>query len=80
MSVRADKAEKKTQVLTSALSAQDEIINECYIKIGTRKQLVASSLLKGKFLQKKIYHLTVIALHTTRILCLVKLSAGFICP
>lgn len=31
MSVRADKAEKKTQVLTSALSAQDEIINECYI-------------------------------------------------
>lgn len=53
MSVRADKAEKKTQVLTSALSAQDEIINECYIKIGTRKQLVASGLLKGKFLQKK---------------------------
>ena len=50
---RAEKAENRTQVVTQALVKQDEIINECYIKIGTKKQLVASGLLKGGFLQKK---------------------------
>ncbi|WP_337486360.1 Cbp1 family collagen-binding glycoprotein adhesin [Prevotella sp.] len=50
---RAEKAEDRTQVVTQALAKQDEIINECYIKIGTKKQLVASGLLKGGFLQKK---------------------------
>lgn len=50
---RAEKAENRTQVVTQALAKQDEIINECYIKIGTKKQLVASGLLKGGFLQKK---------------------------
>ena len=49
----AEKAENRTQVVTQALAKQDEIINECYIKIGTKKQLVASGLLKGGFLQKK---------------------------
>lgn len=53
MQTRADKAERKTQVLTTALSKQDEIINECYVKIGTKKQLKASGLLKGGFLFKK---------------------------
>ena len=50
---RAEKAENRTQVVTQALAKQDEIINECYIKIGTQKQLVASGLLKGGFLKKK---------------------------
>lgn len=50
---RAEKAENRTQVVTQAIAKQDEIINECYIKIGTKKQLVASGLLKGGFLQKK---------------------------
>ena len=50
---RAEKAENRTQVVTQALAKQDEIINECYIKIGTKKQLVASGLLKGGFLKKK---------------------------
>lgn len=53
MQARADKAERKSQVLTTALSKQDEVINECYIKVGTKKQLKASGLLKGGFLAKK---------------------------
>lgn len=53
MRARASNAEKKTQVLTTALSKQDEVINECYVKIGTKKQLSAAGLLKGGFLKKK---------------------------
>lgn len=53
MKSRATNAEKKTQVLTTVLSKQDEVINECYVKIGTKKQLLAAGLLKGGFLQKK---------------------------
>lgn len=53
MKTRATNAEKKTQVLTTVLSKQDEVINECYVKIGTKKQLLAAGLLKGGFLQKK---------------------------
>ena len=53
MQARADKAEHKSQVLTTALSKQDEIINECYVRIGTKKQLSAAGLLKGGFLSKK---------------------------
>ena len=53
MRTRAEKAENRTQVVTEALAKQDEMINECYIKIGTKKELVASGLLKGGFLQKK---------------------------
>ena len=53
MKNRAVKAENKTQVLTTALSKQDDVINECYVRIGTKKQLSAAGLLKGGFLQKK---------------------------
>lgn len=53
MKTRADKAEHKSQALTTALSKQDEMINECYVKIGTKKQLMESGLLKGGFLSKK---------------------------
>lgn len=53
MKNRAVRAEKKTQVLTTALSKQDDVINECYVRIGTKKQLSAAGLLKGGFLQKK---------------------------
>lgn len=50
MKNRAVKAENKTQVLTTALSKQDDVINECYVRIGTKKQLSAAGLLKGGFL------------------------------
>lgn len=53
MKNRAIRAENKTQVLTTALSKQDDVINECYVRIGTKKQLSAARLLKGGFLQKK---------------------------
>lgn len=53
MKSRAVRAENKTQVLTTALSKQDDVINECYVRIGTKKQLSAAGLLKGGFLQKK---------------------------
>lgn len=53
MRTRAEKAESQTIVATKALAKQDEIINECYVKIGTKKQLAAAGLLKGGFLQKK---------------------------
>ena len=53
MQARADNAEQKTKVLTTALSKQDEVINECYVRVGTKKQLAAVGLLKGGFLQKK---------------------------
>ena len=53
MKNRATKAENKTQVLTTALAKQDDVINECYVRIGTKKQLSAAGLLKGGFLQKK---------------------------
>ena len=53
MRTKANNAEQKTKVLTKALSKQDEVINECYVKIGTKKQLSAAGLLKGGFLQKK---------------------------
>lgn len=36
-----------------ALTVQTEIINECYVKIGSRKELQQSGLLKGGFLSKK---------------------------
>lgn len=52
MRTKANNAEQKTKMLTKALSKQDEVINECYVKIGTKKQLSAAGLLKGGFLQK----------------------------
>jgi len=53
MQTRVDVAEQKTKVLTQAVTTQDEIINECYVKIGTKKQLIDAGLLKGGFLKKK---------------------------
>lgn len=53
MQTRAEQAEKKSVVLTSALSKQDDMMNECYIRIGTKKQLSQAGLLKGGFLKKK---------------------------
>ena len=53
MSTKASNAEQKTKVLTKALSKQEEAINECYVKIGTKKQLLSAGLLKGGFFQKK---------------------------
>lgn len=48
MQTRTEVAEQKNTVLTKAVATQDEIINECYMKIGTKKQLKAAGLLKGR--------------------------------
>lgn len=53
MKTRADRAEQRSKVLTTALTTQDEVLNECYVKIGTKKQLTASGILKGGFLKRK---------------------------
>lgn len=53
MQSRADKAEKKAQSYSTALATQDEIINQCYVKVGTKKELKSAGLLKGGFLAKK---------------------------
>lgn len=53
MRTTMEKAEKKNQILNEALSVQDETINECYIKIGTKKELQRAGILKGGFLSKK---------------------------
>ena len=44
----ADKVERQVQ----ALSVQDEIINEGYVKIGSKKELEAAGLLSGGFMKK----------------------------
>ena len=53
MRTKVGNAEQKSKVLTETLSKQDEIINECYVRIGTKKQLSEAGILKGGFLQKK---------------------------
>lgn len=44
--------ESKNETLVEAVAVQDEIINECYVKVGTKKQLEAAGLLSGGFLRK----------------------------
>lgn len=53
MNTRAEKAEKKSKNLAETVSAMDEIANECFVKIGTKKELQHAGLLKGGFLAKK---------------------------
>lgn len=48
-----EKVEKQVQALT----VQSEIINECYVKIGTKKQLSDLGIISGGFLKKtKVNH------------------------
>lgn len=44
----AERAEQQLE----ALKAQDEVINEGYIKIGTKKELISGGFLSGGFLKK----------------------------
>lgn len=53
MNTRAEKAERKSKNLAETVSAMDEIANECFVKIGTKKELQKAGLLKGGFLAKK---------------------------
>lgn len=53
MRQKAEKAEKREQVLKEALTTQDEVVNQCYIRIGTKKDLKAAGLLNAGFLRKK---------------------------
>lgn len=43
-----EKLEKKTQVQQQALVTQSDMINECYMKIATKKQLKQAGILDGK--------------------------------
>lgn len=47
-----DKLTHKVGVQSQALSVQDEIINECYVKIGTKKELQKLGIISGGFLRK----------------------------
>lgn len=53
LNTKVNVAEKKTEVLSEALKAQDNMINECYVKIGTKKELMNLGLVTGGFLKKK---------------------------
>lgn len=46
----------KTEIQEQALQAQDEILNECFVMIGTKKELTAAGLLKKTniFSKKKL--------------------------
>ena len=48
---------EKTEQQLQAIMAQDEILNECYVKIGTKKELKAGGYATGGFLKKtKVNH------------------------
>lgn len=53
MRQKAEKAEKREQVLKEALITQDEVVNQCYIRVGTKKELKAAGLLNTGILRKK---------------------------
>lgn len=48
-----DNLTKKVEIQEEALTAQDEMINEGYVKIGTKDALVDAGILTGGFLKKK---------------------------
>lgn len=43
----------KTELQNKALEAQSNMLNTCYVQIGTQKELSAKGLLSGGFLKKK---------------------------
>lgn len=45
--------EEKEKIHKDALSAQSDMLNEGYVKVGTKKELQAEGLLSGGFLKKK---------------------------
>lgn len=48
------KLETKNEKLDKALTVQDEVVNECFVKIGSKKDLEAAGVLsKGGFLKKR---------------------------
>lgn len=53
LTTQVEVAEKKIEKQNEAIIIQDDIINECYIKIGTKKELINLGLLSGGFLKKK---------------------------
>lgn len=44
---------EQNDALQNAIQAQDEVINEGFVRIGTKKELQSAGLLKGGFLSKK---------------------------
>lgn len=47
------KSQAREQVVKEALSTQNEVVNQCYIRIGTKKELKKAGLLNTGFLRKK---------------------------
>lgn len=48
----AQKLEKKSQIQQQALQTQSDMMNECYVKIGTKKQLKQAGIIEGGLLKK----------------------------
>lgn len=46
-------AKEQNVTLTNVVQAQDAVINECYVRIGTKKELQSAGLLTGGLLSKK---------------------------
>lgn len=48
-----DSIKEQNTMLQSAIAVQDEVINVCYVRIGTKKELQEAEILTGGFLAKK---------------------------
>ena len=53
MQQKIDTLNQKVEFQQEALVVQDQILNEGFVRVGTKKELVQAGLLKGKFLSKK---------------------------
>lgn len=52
LSENAERLEKKSQIQQQALQTQSDMMNECYVKIGTKKQLKQAGIIEGGLLKK----------------------------
>lgn len=53
MQQKIDTLNQKVELQQEALVVQDQTLNEGFVRVGTKKELVQAGLLKGKFLSKK---------------------------
>ena len=53
MQQKIDTLNQKVEFQQEALVVQDQTLNEGFVRVGTKKELVQAGLLKGKFLSKK---------------------------
>lgn len=53
MQNKIDTLNQQVEFQQEALAVQDQTLNEGFVRVGTKKELVSAGLLKGKFLSKK---------------------------